>query len=351
MNPDRFVVVMAGGRGERFWPLSRRARPKQLIRLPGGRTLLEDAVARVCPLVDPSRVLVVTGVDCAGEARKQLPDLPPENIVAEPVGRDTAAAIGLAATIIERRRPDSTFVAMPADHVVARPDAFRTALQRAFARAATGALVTLGITPRGPETTWGYLKRGTAVEAGVYAVDAFHEKPDRAKAESYVRDGQHYWNAGIFAWRSRRILDEIGTHLPVLGSALAGLESAIDTDRFDAALEKAYAALPKISIDYAVMEKASGVELVEADFGLSDVGTWEAFAAQFLEDPQGRGAVEASDCLVFSDAADHLIVVFGASNMIVAHTADATLVCPRERASDLKVVVKALQERGLEQYL
>jgi mannose-1-phosphate guanylyltransferase len=344
MPSEQFAVLMAGGRGERFWPLSRVARPKHLVPLPTGRSLLEEAFARLAPLFSPDRILVVTGADCAGEVRRRLPALPPQNLLAEPLGRDTAAAIGWAATELVRRAPGTAFAAMPADHVVADADRFRGALARALERAHTGALVTLGIPPRGPETTWGYIERGEPRGPDCFAAARFHEKPDAAVAASYVASGRFFWNAGIFAWRADRILEELRRHLPALADGLARLGNG-------AAPTQVYPSLPRISIDYAVLEKADRVEVVAADFGLEDIGGWEAFARRYLPDPQGPGALEARDCLVFSDAPDHLVALLGVQNLVVVHTADATLVCPRSRVGELKRLVEELRRRGLERYL
>lgn len=332
---------MAGGRGERFWPLSRAARPKQLIPMPGGRTLLADAVARLAPLFPPERILVITAADFADEVRRQAPGV---EVVGEPVGRDTAAAIGLAATLLERRCPGSAFVSVHADHVIRHPDAYRAAVALALRRAATGALVTLGVPPRGPETTWGYIERGTERAPGVFAASAFHEKPGRARAEGYLATGRFYWNAGIFVWKSARLLEELRRHQPDLAAGLAHIGSVAD-------LPAVYPGLPKISIDHAVMEKADRIEVVHADVGLFDVGTWEAFAAEFLGDPQGPGAVDASGCLVYSSSPDHLVALYGVSDLMVIQTPDATLVCPRSRAADLKVLLSELRRRGLERKL
>lgn len=310
---------MAGGRGERFWPLSRVSRPKHVIPLPDGRTLLQEAMAR---LDFPSdRTLIVTGADCADEVRRQAAALPPANILVEPVGRDTAPAIALSARALPA---GAVFVVMPADQVITDTAAFRRAVATALDRAETGALVTIGLRPRAPETTWGYIERGAG-----FAVKRFHEKPDRATAERYVAAGNYFWNAGIFAWRRERILEEIARHAPAL----------VDLSDWNA--------LPKISIDYAVMEKADRVEVVEAGFDLVDVGNWEAFARVFPS--EAPGAVDADGCIVVSDDPDHLVAVFGARDLVVVRTADATLVCPR--GSDLKTLVEALRARGLQRYL
>ena len=197
------------------------------------------------------------------------------------------------------------------------------------------------LSPSNPWPQWRGPGADGSATSGVYAVTSFHEKPDRPTAESYLATGRFYWNAGIFAWRSARILEEIGRFQPDL---IAGLK---DLNR----LEAVYPTLPKISIDHAVMEKADRVEVVEADIGLTDVGNWEAFAERYLKKPQGDGAVDSERCLVFSDSADHLVAVFGVSDLVVVRTEDATLVCPRDRAGDLKVLIKQLRERGLERYL
>lgn len=344
MAADAFAILMAGGSGERFWPLSRRARPKQMIPLPGGRTLLETAVERLAPVFPRDRILVVTSA-LYGEAIRTLKLVPDLNVVDEPVGRDTAAAIGLGAVVADARSPGAAILALPADHIIADSEAFRRSVRLALDRAQSGAIVTFGVKPREPATTWGYLQRGAKLADGVHAVAKFHEKPDRARAEAYVKSGDCFWNAGMFAATTRTMLDAIGRHLPELAAGLARLKAGLGKNDFPRLLAEVYPTLPKISIDYGVMEKAERVEMVDADFGLSDVGTWDAFAAHF---PSAATSVlrESKNCFVVSDDGAHLVALDGVDDLLVVHTRDATLVCRRDRATSLKDLLKLLRDKG-----
>jgi mannose-1-phosphate guanylyltransferase len=350
---DAFTaVIMAGGSGTRFWPLSRRARPKQVLPVLGGPSMIRRTVDRLAPAFDPARILVVTAREQAGLLRAELPMLPAANILEEPVGRDTAAAIGLAAVEVERRAPGGSFAVLPADHYIDDPAKFQAALEQARLAARGGTLVAFGIPPRYPATCYGYLRRGEPLgRPGVHRVARFCEKPPLAAAESFLKEGGYFWNGGIFVWEARSLLDAVAKHLPELSAGLR--EIAADPG----ALDRVYAKLPRISIDYGVMEKADRVAMVEAPFEWDDVGSWSAAADRRPRDAQGNafdGDVVAADVrnsLVLSAEPGHVVGVLGLEDVVVVHTPDATLVCSKRRAEDLKLLVEALKAKGFERLL
>jgi mannose-1-phosphate guanylyltransferase len=348
-----WAVVMAGGSGTRFWPMSRATAPKQLLPLLGPVSMIRQTVERLFPLFDPSRVLVVCGRAHADAIRHELPTLPPEHVIDEPVGRDTAAAVGLAATVLEARDPGATWAMLAADHHVAPVDRFHASLKAAYDAAQSGALVTFGVKPRHPATGYGYLERGER-DGAAWKVARFCEKPDLARAKEFVASGRHFWNSGMFVWRSRAVLAEIERLLPDHARELATIRGALGTP---AVLAECYPRMPKISIDFGVMEKATRVVMVEADFEWDDVGSWRSVAAYRPKDADGNATegtvatVDTKDAVVVSTEAGHLVATLGLSDVVVVHTKDATLVCPKSRSEDLKKLVDALRAKGLERYL
>lgn len=351
----RYAVVMAGGAGTRFWPRSRSQLPKQFLPIATQRSMLQDTVARVCPPVRSDRVLVVTGQRHAALARRQLREVNGARLLVEPIGRNTGPAIALAALDLARRDPTSLMFVLPADHAIPNVAPFRADLARAATIAErTGALVTLGIPPTHPETGFGYIEPGKPIPEGpgdARWVSRFIEKPQLPRARQLLRGGRALWNAGIFVWRVDAIVAALRAHLP---NVVAPLEHALDRGT-PSALRAAYAAIPSISIDYGVLEHARQVAVVRATFRWSDVGSWaavEPFWQQPGEANAARGrviAVDARGCVV--DSPDRLVALLGVENLVVVDTKDAILVCPKDRAQDLRHVVDALRERGLERYL
>ncbi|MBL9215085.1 MAG: NTP transferase domain-containing protein [Opitutaceae bacterium] len=351
--PGRYVVIMAGGRGERFWPQSREATPKHLLPIVGDRSMLAQTVERVAGVVPRANILVLTTEAQAAGCRRACPELPAENIVAEPIGRDTAAATGLATLLVKRRDPQAAFALLPADHVIHDQAEYARLLQVAFAAAeAADVLVTLGIKPTEPATGFGYIQEAgpwrTLDGREVRAVKRFVEKPDLATARSYLEAGGYFWNAGMFVWRVPVVEAAFRAHAPELQAGLVGLErAAASRDSLAPALAALYPTLPRISVDYALMEKSTNVVVVPATFDWDDVGSWPAIAKHFTPDADGnvlRGAamVEGgADNLVVSDDG-HLTAVVGASGLVVVHTAEATLVCPKEKAQEIKALLKRL---------
>ena len=346
-----YAMVLAGGSGTRFWPMSRRHLPKQFLPLVGDRTMVRQTVERLSPLFDAERIYVVCGREHKELTVGELHLLPAENVIDEPVGRDTAAAIGLFAAFLEWKEPGATFAALPADQHIGDVDAFHAALRRASEMAKDGALVTFGVKPTRPATGFGYL------EVAGDKVVRFCEKPDAAKATEFVAGGRHLWNSGIFVWQSASILREIEKHLPATFAGLKRIQAALGTAGFPSVLAKEYAALPRISIDYGVMEKASDVRVVRAEFDWDDVGSWTAAAAHRVRDANGNvvealsAAVDTRDCVIISSDDGHLIATLGLKDVVVVHTRDATLVCPKDRAEEIKKLVDRIGAQGLEKLL
>lgn len=346
------AVILAGGWGERLWPMSTRERPKQLLSLTGGESLVSETVRRVAPVASMSESLVMTSASLEARLVSELGSVPEERVIGEPVGRNTAPAIALAARLLSASDPDAVMVVLPADHVVKDASAFVSAVRTAVSAAESArALVTLGIVPTRPETEYGYiLSGGSAGVDGVLEVESFEEKPDLDTARRYLEGGGCFWNSGMFVWRADVFLAEVREHLPEVASALERVTSLPGEDRFRSDLQRFYESVPSISVDYGVMEKAERVLVVPADFGWDDVGAWPALARVWGVDADGntlRGdavAVDSRGSIVFSE--EGTVAVLGMDGVVVVRTEDATLVCPRDRAGDVRLVVEALRARG-----
>ncbi|MCE9582144.1 MAG: NTP transferase domain-containing protein [Planctomycetes bacterium] len=355
--PMLHALILAGGSGKRFWPLSRRATPKQLLAIAGKRTMIAETVARLRGLVPPSRVHVLTNRSTVAAMRKALPGVPARQIVGEPEGRDTTAAIGLGAALVASRDPDGVMVVLPADHVIEPAAAFRRTLAAAAdAAKREGGLYVFGVKPNHPATGYGYIQRGPALTKSrgvrVFKVKRFVEKPDLATAKRYVADGGFLWNAGIFCWRASDILAAIAKYKPAIGAALEKIRASKGSP---AVLNREFPRIEKISIDYAVMEKAPDVRMLEAAWGWDDVGSWTSVAAYLKRDAAGNSVagdfrgVDVSNCLVLSDG--HLVAAVGVRDLIIVRTKDATLVCHRDRAQDVKKLVDLLEAEKREAVL
>ncbi len=353
---EAFAVVMAGGSGTRFWPASRRARPKQFLPLGrGGESLLQASVRRAAAVVGLDRVRIVAGTRHAEAIRSQLPSLPATGLMLEPVGRNTAPCLGWAAAQLRRIAPEAVVVVLPADAYVGDEHAFAGVLLRALELAREGPIVTLGIRPTRPETGYGYIERGDPLANGAYRVRSFVEKPDAERAARFVAAG-HFWNSGVFAFRVDVILAEIAAQLPALHEFLERWDRAAGEGTAEAMVEREYHALSSISIDHGVMEKAREVAVVPADFGWDDVGSWSA--AWTLADKDARGntlpadaiAIDAEGCYV-QCAGGKRVVLLGTRDLVVIDTPDALLIAPRERAQDVRQIVERLELEGDEEYL
>lgn len=359
-----YAVIMAGGIGSRFWPRSRQAHPKQFLNVFGDATLIQNTVARLQGLVPPERCFVVTHERYVEETREQLPAVPEENILAEPIGRNTAPCITYAAVRLLARDPEATMVVLPADHVIRNVRQFQSVLRVAIAKAQEpGALVTIGITPTHPETGYGYVQfDGASDEAPdvlrAFPVRTFAEKPDLATAERFLDSGDFLWNSGMFIWKAATILDQLRRHLPAAYEAFAPLRAATpapDADADAEAVMAAYQQSPHISIDYGVMERADRVFVVPGSFGWSDVGDWRAVYELSHKDEHGNALQgnallhDSSRCLVQADG--RLVVLIGIHDTVVVDTRDAVLVCNRENAQQVKNIVDYLHAHRLDEYV
>jgi mannose-1-phosphate guanylyltransferase len=350
------IVIMAGGRGTRFWPQSRIRTPKQFLNIVGEGSMLRQTFERVLPLADPSSIWVVTNEEYGHEVVRQIPEIPSENVITEPFVRSTAPCIGLAALNIQHRSADPVMVVLPADHYIPDDGAFHNALTvGANVAVAEQALVTIGIQPTAPETGYGYIEVGDEVNPGIHRVDGFREKPDRATAETFLSGGRHLWNSGMFIWTVDTILDNMLRHCPDLHTGLTSLIPSLGAENQEREVLRVYENLPTISIDYAVMEQAEHVFVVRGEFGWSDVGSWSAVQQFWDTDEKGnafRGRVidvDSSGSIV--DAGDDLIALIGVEDLIVINTGDAVLVCRKDRDQDIKQVIEALGNRNLKEYL
>ncbi len=347
-----YVVIMAGGRGARFWPCSRKDRPKQLLDILSDRTMIQETLDRVRDLVPIERILIVTTTEQASLVREQVPNVPAVNIIREPSGRNTAACICLAAGRIERYAPGACMCVLPADHCIADQDGFRAIVrQAADVAVSTDKLVTIGIVPRGPETGYGYMFCEAAQQGSAACrVLRFHEKPDREQALKYIARGDCLWNSGIFVWKASTVLREIKMHVPDIFEALAPVADAWGTERIEDEIEQAYASVRSISIDSGVLEKTSSVLAVRGDFGWNDVGSWSAVFDTCAGDDNNnvvRGdvyTVDARRCLVHSTG--KTVAVVGLDDVVIVETSDALLVCRRDRCQDVRAVVEQLEKQG-----
>ncbi len=356
----RYVVLLAGGKGERLWPLSREAQPKQFLNLIGAHSMLADTWERVKPVCGPKRALVVTSEALARVAARETKGLAPGRIIPEPEGKNTAPAVALAAAMISQEDPEAVMAVLPSDHAIEPVAGFRNDLKLGFEVAeSTDVLVTFGIRPSRADVGYGYLERGEpfpSFESGrVYNVHSFREKPDPRTASDYLRQGRFYWNSGMFVWRVDVILDELDRYRPAMVQAARRVASAAKKD-FPRALRSYYSRVERISIDYAVMEKSSRVAMVEAGFTWDDLGSHLAWERILKRDRAGnayRGeavALETEGCVLMSD--DGLVAALGVQNLVVIRTKDATLVCSKDRADEVRSLVARMQtEKRFKKYL
>jgi mannose-1-phosphate guanylyltransferase len=356
------AVIMAGGSGTRFWPESRGPRPKQLLRLVGERTMIQSTVDRLGKLIPAERILVVTNAQLVDEIWNQLPQLPPQALVGEPCRRDTAPCIGLAALQIARDDPDGIMVVMPSDHVISPDAAFQqaVALAAGLVQQSPERIVTFGIRPTYAAESFGYIERGMALDPpgafGAYHVKQFREKPKAEIARQYLAEGTFYWNSGIFVWKAATILKALQERQPEMFARLGTIAAAIDGPNYAEVFVREFTAIKGVSIDYAVMEHARDVLVIEAPFAWDDVGSWQAIARLQGTDAEGNTisarhlGLRTSGTIVRGPD-NHLIVTLGVSDCIIVHTPDATLVADKHDEESIRELVKMIAERGWQEYL
>jgi mannose-1-phosphate guanylyltransferase len=356
------AVIMAGGGGTRFWPRSRQKKPKQFLTLGGDRSLLQQTVERIEAFAPPENTWIITAAQHAGETARQLPALPAQQIIGEPCGRDTAACIGLGAALIAKQDPDATMLVLPADHVIEPPQEFRRAAHAAeqLVKDHPNALVTCGIQPTFPATGYGYIHRGDAIPSrqglSMYRVKEFREKPDAETAERFLQSGEYYWNSGIFCWRAATILQALQQNQPAIAAAAQRIAAAWTTPQQEQVFRAEYERLGKISIDYAVMEKAKEVYVVVAPFQWDDVGSWLALERMRPQDADGNTVdarhcgIGTKECVIVGEP-DKLIATVGVNNLLIIQDGDAILVADRREEGNIKQLVELLKKKGLEKYL
>lgn len=341
---------MAGGMGERFWPLSRAERPKHLWNITGGDCMLSRTFARVARFIPKSNIMIITNPAQIKGIKKYCPEIPQENIISEPVGRDTTAAVGLAALLVRLRAKgdESSFAVFPSDSAVNDAEGFSETVLKAFEVAEKGErLVTIGIKPTFPATGYGYIKRSSE-EGGAYKVERFYEKPNEMRAVSYLESGDFYWNSGIFVWLTSSISNALKDNAPktfgIFEKIRTGIEGGGD---FDKILAEYYPQIEKISIDFSVMEKSQNIWVVPAGFDWDDVGSWAAIERHLKRDEKGNivngefYSCDASGCVVF-DTANRATAIVGLKDIVVIHSADATLICRKDCTEKVKELVRIL---------
>ena len=360
---DMYAVIMAGGSGTRFWPLSRETMPKQLLKIGGEDTLIRETVGRILPLVRIEDVYIVSNHALADTIGRQLESrfehTWQKNFILEPEAKNTAPAIGLAALHLERLDPDAIMIVLAADHSIRRSDAFLDLLKKAAGAAKQNYLVTLGIKPDRPETGYGYIKAGSSIQGpgieGIRRVEAFVEKPGIETAREYLKHGSYYWNSGIFIWKTRTLLQEIEKHAPALSQGLQEIRASIGMENESDVIHRVFKKMESISIDYAVMEKTDCAAIIPADIGWSDVGSWSALDEVSEHDRSGNVIsgnvidIGSRDSIIYAEK--RLVATIGLKDTVVVDTPDATLVCSKERAQDVKKVVEELKKRKTGEHL
>jgi mannose-1-phosphate guanylyltransferase len=361
-NPHFYPVILAGGRGTRFWPLSRKRRAKQLLALDGKQTMIQQTVRRLAPMASPSRFWIITNDDLRPAILRQLPKLPAKQIIAEPAARNTAPAIGLAAFLLLRRDPEAVLGLFPSDHVIAEPAQYRATLSRGIEIAAAGEnIVVLGIRPTRPETGYGYIEAG-APEQDALRVRRFTEKPDLATARQFLGAGNYFWNSGMFLWRADTLANALRDHLPNTALLLEKIAAAYGTRKFAETFRKLYPKCENISIDYAVLEPQSAkgegesrIFCLPSDFGWNDLGSWAALYEHHVAQakPGDGNLVSSSGSFALSARNNYVhvpgkfVALVGVSNLVVVETDDALLVTTLDQSQDVGKVVKHLDEKKL----
>lgn len=362
MPTQFYAIVMAGGSGKRFWPLSRHNKPKQLLRLINKKTLIQESVERLFPLFKLEEVFIITNIDQIGIIREEVKMLPIENILGEPIGRDTSACVGYAAIFLEWLSPGAVFCVLPSDHYILQKEKFQKALLVASKSAEKGGIVTIGIKPTYPATGYGYIQKGTLIDEinglRLYKLKRFAEKPDSKSATRFIDTREFYWNSGIFIWKTTTILNTIKKWLPGLYKGLMNIKQYLGTPELYTVLQREYEKLKSVSIDYGIMERveAENVVMLEADFEWDDVGSFIAVAKYKKKDDKGNViegvhcAIDTEDSIIFSDS-EHMIGTIGLKDIVIVHTKDATLICTRNRVDDVRKLADKISEKGYKNLL
>ena len=360
-----YAVIMAGGTGKRLWPLSRKKRPKQVLELLNGQTLLQRCFERLAPVFDTRNIIVLTNADYADIVRENLPELPFNNVIAEPAVRDTAGAIGLAATVLTRFDPEARMAVVTADQIIEPPDVLQQALKDALAFVSSNpdSLITFGIQPTFASTQLGYVKCAAAKTYPdcvntIHAVEAFVEKPDEKTAKEYLNTGRYFWNSGMFVWKAKTILANLEKFLPEATEPLSRIGADWDSPNQEKTLQDSFVKLPKISIDFAVMEKAKPVYAIKLDCRWLDMGSFAALADVISSDENNNvvvaGTSELLDCkdsIVVTEDKGHLIAAIGLESIVVAHSPDATLICRIDQTDRLKALLDLIKQHADEKFL
>jgi mannose-1-phosphate guanylyltransferase len=362
-NSNFYPVILAGGRGTRFWPLSRKKRAKQLLALDGKQTMIQQTVARLVPLAPPRQFWIITNDDLRPAILKQLPKLPKAQVLAEPMGRNTAPAIGLAAFLLLREHPDAVIGMFPSDHVIGDEKSYRAMIERGAEIAAAGEnIVVLGVRPTRAETGYGYIEAGGASSGGALRVRRFTEKPDAGQAAAFVAAGNYFWNSGMFLWSARTLADALREHLPKTAPLLEEIAAAFGTRKFGATFRRLYPKCENISIDYAVLEprsamgeQAGNVFCLPADFAWNDLGSWTALHEhhQAKSNPPDGNLINGAEVFVLNAHGNYVhapgkfVAAVGVNNLVVVETPDALLITTLQRAQDVGKVVKHLDEKKL----
>ncbi len=358
-----YAVIMAGGSGKRLWPLSRKNRPKQIIDLLKDQSLLQHSVDRIKPIFSPEQIMVVTNNEYAQVVSEHLPDIPRENIIGEPIGRDTSNAIGLAATVLSKRDPSSNMAVFSADQIIEPHEPLIEAIQRAFEflEKRPEALFTFGIKASYAHTGLGYLKKGeeSDILPGVFPVDAFKEKPNKNTASAYIRSGDYCWNSGMFVWKTSTILKQIDRFLPHNSERLDFIGHSYGSPEWDKVLNSEFGKLEKISIDYGVMERAKDVYMCQLDCHWEDVGSYETLSETIgiLDEHKNSTVLKSTyqqinsfNNIIISGSEKHLIATINVDDLVVVHTSDATLICHRDETDRLKELIDKIHEADLSQF-
>jgi mannose-1-phosphate guanylyltransferase len=353
-----YAVIMAGGSGTRFWPRSRTDRPKQLLNITGDEILLKKTIELIKPIIPISRIKITTTLSQADAVQRTVPEISGESIIGEPLGKNTAPAIGTSTLFVERDDPDAIMIVLPSDHYIEDKEKFHQKIMAGAYQASQGDfIVTIGIPPKGPETGYGYIEAGTLIdkENVIYAVKSFHEKPDINTARRFVNQGNFFWNSGIFIAKASTMLREIAEYLPHNYRWLVKIRSSLGKDEESGVITEAYKEMEAISIDYGVIEKSKNVLMVAGDFGWSDVGSWPSAAQYWPRDRNNNAFIgelinlDSSQCIVYSPKKP--VALVGAEDLVIVEEDDVLLVCKRERSQDVRKLVEILKSQGRDKIL